>query len=902
MCSEAVAYPFQYETEAILKNGSRLKLRPIQREDAEAWLNFVSGLSLRTEHLRFHGAGRKWDMEDALRFCTVDYKDSFALVGEVFMEGRWKIVAIGRYYRLPRRNRAQIALVVADDYQGRGIGTKLLEALRQIARDNGITTFEGDVLAENDEMMQVFNDYGFHVTSEFEAGVYHVTFPISPTTRLVRREEERERSSTLVSLRSIIFPRSVVVIGASRQPGSIGNLLLKCILDSGFSGTVYPVNPNAEAVISVKTYPSVLDIPDGVELAVIAVQAPLVARVADECGRKRVRAIIVVSEGFSEAGPEGASRERELREITLGHGMRLLGPNCMGVINTDPAIKLNATISTVYPPRGNVAFLSQSGALGLVILDYASRLNIGMSSFVSVGNRADISSNDLLQYWEEDPATRVVLLYLESFGNPRKFGRIARRASSVKPIVAIKAGRTVGGLPVTASGTRALVTPEIAAEALFRQTGIIRVDTLEELFDVAALLSSQPVPEGRRVVIVTNGRGPGALAADACVRLGLALPEFSPEALEKLKVVIKGKTALSNPLDLSAQATVEEFEGVLKTLASDGNSDAVIAMFIPPVAVDREAMAQGMSRAARLFQQNRKPLVACFMGERGFKAKLGPKGRYVPCYPFPEDAVSALARAVGYHEWRKKPKGVIPKFTGLKKARARRLVQAAMSRSTQRPLLLSDSEIALLLDCYGMRLIETRTAATGSEAAAAASDMGFPVVVKLASSTIMRNTDVGGVILDLKSEDEVVRAFEIIKTRLVGMGREAEMEGVKVQRMVVGGIEAMVSVTDDPAFGPLIVFGSGGMYAELLNDIAVRLHPLTDIDAEELIRSLRMAKLFEGYGGARPSDLAALKDLLLRVSALIEDMPQIAELDFNPVRVMPQGEGYWIVDARIVVR
>jgi acetyltransferase len=466
----------------------------------------------------------------------------------------------------------------------------------------------------------------------------------------------------------------------------------------------------------------------------------------------------------------------------------------------------------------------------------------------------------------------------------------------------MKAGRTPAGSRAASSHTGALATPEIASEALFRQAGIIRVDTLEELFDVASLLSNQPLPKGKRVAIVTNGGGPGILAADACEQLGLALPEFPEETLDKLRSVIKRETGLSNPLDLTAQTTVEEFEGVLKILANHTTNDAVIAIFVPPVVVDREVMAQAISRAGRSFQRYRKPLLACFMGERGFKAKLGSEGSYVPCYPFPEDAVSALAGAVSYNEWRKRPKGVIPRFAGLKKARARKLIEAAMSRSAQRPLWLSDSEIARLLDCYGIRFTETRIARTASEAAAVAARIGFPVAVKLASSTIVHKTDVGGVILDIRSEDEVIRAFESIRASLVKMGREAEMDGVKVQRIVGGGIETIVGVTEDPSFGPLIMFGTGGIYAELFKDVAVRLHPLTDLDAEELVSSVRMAKLFEGYRGSPASDVRALKELLLRVSLLIEDIPQITELDFNPVKVMPNGEGYWVVDARIMVR
>lgn len=901
MANETVAYPSQYETEVVLKDGSRLRLRPIRKEDAEAWVTFIARLSPQTKYLRFHYIPKEMGMDDALRFCTVDYKDTFALVGEAFRDHRWEIVAIGRYYRLPKRHSAEIAFVVADEYQGKGIGTRLVEHLCKVGRDNGIKAFEADVLAENDEMMLVFRDYGFHVASELEAGVYHITFPIAPTTRVVKGEEERERFSTLVSLHSLLFPRSVAVIGASREPGSTGNLLLKCILEAGFSGTVYPVNPNAEAVIAVKAYPSVLDIPDSVELAVIAVPTPLVARVSDECGRKGVRAAIVISDGFAERGPEGAMRERELREITLGYGMRLLGPNCMGVINTDPTVRLNATFSPLYPPRGNVAFLSQSGALGVSILDYASKLNIGMSSFVSVGNRADISPNDFLQYWEQDPATGVILLYLESFGNPRRFSRIARRVSSVKPIVAMKGGRTPAGSRAASSHIGALATPEIASEALFRQAGIIRVDTLEELFDVAAFLSNQPPPKGRGVAIVTNGGDRGLLAADTCEQRGLALPQFSKETEEKLRGVIKREVVVSNPLDLTAGATAAEFEAVLEVLAGSSESDAAIAILIPTVAINAEAMEQVIGRSARFFRRRQKPLLACFVGERGFKTKLGAEGSYVPCYPFPEDAVSTLAKAVGYNQWRKKPKGTIPRIRGIRRAKAKDLIEAVMKRSARRPIWLSDDEIARLLDCYGIQFAETRLAATPVEAAAAATAIGFPVAVKLASSSIVRKTDVGGVVLDVKSADEVIEAFETIRARLARIGREAEMQGVKVQRMVTGGMETIVGVTQDPSFGPLIMFGTGGIYAELLKDIAVKLHPLTDLDAEELLSSIRMARVFEGYRGSPPHDMAALKDLLLRLSALIEDIPQIAELDFNPVKVMPQGEGYLVVDAMITV-
>jgi acetyl coenzyme A synthetase (ADP forming)-like protein len=895
------AYPAQYETEVLLKDGSRILLRPIKKDDVERWLDFISRLSHRTKYLRFHSVP-KLGREDAIRFCSVDYDNAFAFVAEVLRDRRRDIIAIGRYYRIPHKPSAEVALVIEDAYQGKGIGTKLMEWLANVARDNGIITFEASVLSENREMMNVFKDYGFHVTSQREEDAYRVTFPIARTKRVTQKEEERERIATVTSLRSLMYPRSVAVIGASREPGTIGQLLFRCIMQNGFSGVVYPINPNAEAIMSVKTYPSVLDVPGYIDLALIAVPAPLVAKVTDECGRKGVSGIVVISDGFKERGGEGIQREQELRDIALGHGMRIVGPNCMGVINTDFAINLNASFSLVYPPPGNIAFLSQSGALGLSILEYANNLNMGISTFVSVGNRADISSNDMLQYWEQDKATKIILLYLESFGNPRKFARIARRVSSVKPIIAVKGGSSTVGSRAASSHTGALATPQIASDALFHQAGIIRVNALEELFNVATLLSNQPVPRGNRVAIVTNGGGPGIIAADACEHYGLALPELPPEVIEALRAVVKRDITFRNPLDLTAGATEEEFKGVLTILADDNSFDAVLTIFIPPTIVDPKEAEDAMRQVAPLFQRKKKTLLACFMGQRGFKTKLGSSGKFVPCYPFPEEAVSALAKAAEYSDWLKRPKGSIPKIRGLKRERAQKLIDSALISSPERPLWLSAQGIADLLNCYGIRIAETVVAKTPAEAATTTSRLGFPVAVKLASSTIVHKTDVGGVALGLTSEKEVEKAFTDIKAKLAEMGRQTEMEGVTVQRMVTGGIEVIVGVTQDPSFGPIIIFGLGGIYAELIKDVAVRLHPLTDVDARELVGSIKMAKLFEGFRGAPPSDTHSLEDLLLRLSALVEDIPQIAELDLNPVKVMEQGKGYWVVDARIMVR
>ena len=725
---------------------------------------------------------------------------------------------------------------------------------------------------------------------------------ITEQPKTLEKIEQKEQIPNLESLRPLLSPQTVAIIGASRHPGTIGYLLLQCMVQAGFTGTVYPVNPNADSIMSIKAYPSVLDVPDKVELAVIAVPAKLVSKVADDCGKKGIRALIVISDGFREVGPEGALREEELRNIIQRYGMRMVGPNCMGIINTDVSIKMNATFSPVFPPAGNVAFMSQSGAMGLTILEQANNLNMGVSTFISAGNRIDVESNELLEYWENDSATEVILLYLESFGNPRRFARIARRISRKKPIVVVKSGSTPAGSRAAASHTGAIATSDVTIDALFHHAGIIRVNSMQELFDVATLLSNQPLPTGRKLVIITNGGGPGIIAADASARSGLVLPQFSPETEAKLKSVALRDITINNPLDTTAGSTPEEFCHMLEILANDVGNDAVLAIFVPPVATELTAMETAIRNVAPIYWRRRKPLLACFLGERGFKAKLGSKGRFVPSYPFPEEAITALVRAVEYVETRSKPKGKIPRFQGLKKDKARKIIEVALSASGRKPVWLTADEAYQLLDCYGIRFANMGVAKTADEAAALASKLQFPVAVKLDSSSLVHKTDVGGVVLGLTSENEVRRSFDDIRAKLAGLGRENEMQGVIVQEMIKGGIETIAGVTQDPSFGPLIMFGSGGVYAELVRDVALRLHPLTDLDAKEMVVSIKMAKLFEGYRGSLPSDIKAVEDLLLRLSAMVEDLPQIGELDFNPVTVMPEGEGCWVIDAKIMVK
>jgi acetyltransferase len=539
--------------------------------------------------------------------------------------------------------------------------------------------------------------------------------------------------------------------------------------------------------------------------------------------------------------------------------------------------------------------------MGEVILGYARSLNIGLSTFVSAGNRADVSPNDLLQYWEHDPATKVILLYLESFGNPHNFMRITRRVSAKKPIVVVKSGSTSAGSRAASSHTGALATSETVTEALFRQTGLLRVNGVEELFDVASLLSNQPVPKGRRLVIVTNGGGPGILAADAASNHGLLLPEITGETLEAIKPHLKRNIHVNNPLDTTAQASPAEFEGILTELAVDKGSDAVLFIFVPPSMVDVKEVENGLRRVAPLYRSNKKTLLVCFMGHKGFSAEVGTPGKYVPSYTFPESAISALAKAVEYSERLARPESAPVKFHDVNREKAQQIISVARKQSPQPRSWLAGDQIGTLLGCYGIRYAETKFAKTPHQAAAIATKIGFPVVIKLASATITHKTDVGGVQLNINSEKDVIQAFETIEAKLTQLGREKEMDGVMIQKMVTEGVEAIVGVSNDPSFGHLIMFGTGGVNAELMHDVAFRLNPLTELDIQELIGSIKMTKLFDGYRGLPPADKPALQELLARLSAMVEDNPQISELDFNPVKVLPEGQGYWVVDARIAI-
>ena len=686
-------------------------------------------------------------------------------------------------------------------------------------------------------------------------------------------------------LRAVFEPRTVAVIGANRARGKIGSEILHNLIATGFTGRMAVVHPVAEEIDGVRAYRNVREIPGDVDLAVIAVPADCVVPAVLDCVVKGVKALVVISAGFGETGAAGRERERALLAAVRGAGIRLIGPNCMGVINTDPAVRLNVTFAPTVPPAGRVAMSTQSGALGLAILEYARELHIGFSTFVSVGNKADVSSNDLLEYWADDPRTDVILLYLESFGNPRKFGRLARRITREKPIVAVKAGRSAAGARAAASHTGALASSDAIVDVLFRQAGVIRTTTIEELFDVAMLLAHQPTPHGRRVGILTNAGGPGILAADACEAHGLVLPPLSEASVARLQSLLPASASIGNPVDMLASASADHYEATLTTMLEDEQLDSVLVIFIPPLVTREADVAQAVQRAA--LAHPGKTVAGIFMSAKGAPPALAP----IPCFRFPESAAVALARAAERGEWLLKPDGTIPVFDDLDRTAARAVIDAARPRGSG---WLTPIEVEMLFAAVGIPTARSETVTSEADAVAAAGRIGYPVVLKALGKDILHKSDVGGVVLDLASEAAVAAAWRGLGQRLGG-----RMSGGLVQEMVAGGVEMLIGATEDRTFGPVIACATGGTLTELIRDAAFRLHPLTVDDAAEMIDGLKGARLLRGYRGAPPLDEGALRDCLLRLSALLEICPEIRELDVNPVRVLPRGAR--ALDARVRV-
>jgi acetate---CoA ligase (ADP-forming) len=889
---QAGAYPESRSTDVVLKDGSTVHVRPIRANDEAGLLAFLRGLSMTSRIFRFFAQTTDSVLvEQARRSAHVDYLRRFGLVATAGSDDR----IIGHsFYAAIGDDRAEAAFAVADQYQGRGLGTILLGLLAEIAVERGIRTFEALVMPDNYAMLDVFRQSGFPTKTEFDGSELQVTFPTSLTPEALERFDRRDQISATNALTPFFKPRGVAVIGASRRRGTIGGELFHNLLDYGFTGPVYPVNPNAPVVQSVTAYPTIEAAPGPVDLAIIAVDAADVARAAEECARKGVRSLVVISAGFGETGDEGRARQAALLRICRESGMRLIGPNCMGILNTDPAVHLNATFAPKTPPPGRIGFSSQSGGLGLAVIEYANRLGLGLSTFVSIGNKADMSGNDLLNYWESDPMTDVILLYLESFGNPRRFSRIARRVGRTKPIVAVKSGRSPAGARATSSHTGALIAAsDVTVDALFRQAGVIRTDTLEELFDVAACLANQPVPKGRRVGIVTNGGGPGILCTDACIAEGLEVPLLAEASQARLRAFLPSEAGVGNPVDMIASAPAEHYRESIRIVAEDPAIDALIVLFVPPLVTRPDDVAHAIVDAVRAME-HRKPVLSVFMSAKGMLDELTAADFRIPSFGFPESAAIALARVAQYGDWRRKPLGTVPQFDGLRRVEGAAIVASALARGDG---WLAPEETHALLSCYGLPVAPQRVVATAVEAGAAGEALGGPVVLKALGPKILHKTELGAVRLHLEGRHAVQAAAEDMAERLTTAGYAPA--AFLVQPMVPPGIEMIVGVVHDPQFGPVAACGAGGTVVELMRDVSVRLTPLTEQDAEEMLRDLKTYPLLTGFRGQPPADVAAVCDALLRTSAMVEDLPQISELDCNPIVVHEHGAV--IIDARIRV-
>lgn len=863
-------YPRQWEADVVLSDGGTVYLRPILPSDGENLVAFHGKLSDRTRYYRYFGPYPRMPKRDVERFSRVDHHDRVALVALLGDE----IVAVGRFDRLSDPEQAEVAFVVADGHQGRGLGSILLEHLAAAAQECGLRSFVAEVLAENAQMVRVFRDAGYQVKRSMVEGAVHLEFNIDPTEESVAVARAREQAAEARSVHNLLHPRSVAVIGASTDRSKIGHAVFTNLLTADFAGPVYPVNAEHRSVRGVRAYASVLDIPDDVDLAVVAIPAAHVDEVLDACLAKGVKALVILSSGFSESGPGGREVERRMVRAARVHGMRVVGPNALGVINTASRYRLNATLAPRLPGRGRTGFFAQSGALGVAILDAATDRGLGLSTFVSAGNRADVSGNDLLQYWQTDPSTDVVLLYLESFGNPRKFARLARRLARTKPVVAVKSGRNAVRQGLAATSVQ---VDETSVQALFEQAGVIRVESVAQLFDTAALLAHQPLPAGERLAIVGNSSALGMLAADVA-------------RAQDLEVV-------HEPVDVGASASPEEYARAVRDAALRQDVDALVAVFAPPVAVPGTEYARALREALHEADTiASKPVATTFLAAEGVPAELavpGPDGAAawgsVPSYPSPERAVIALARVARYARWREAPKGEFRRPDGIDVDRSHELVDRWLSERIER---LSDEQTTELLSCYGIGIVPFRLARSAEEAVAAAQELGGPVALKSTSEHLRHRSDLAGVRLDLGSAELVRTAFE-------DLGASSGQDGVYVQRMARRGHSCVLELAEDPSFGTLVAFGLSGVASELLGDKAYRAVPLTDVDAARLVRAPRAAPLLTGYRGAEPADLEALEDLVLRVAVLAEALPEVRDLVLEPV--LASSGGVAVTGARVAL-
>jgi len=884
----------------ILRDGSTAFLRLSEPSDKEPLREFFHRLSPESRKLRFFSSAEPAEALLARQCDSSNPRSQLTLIVSRIIGGASRIIATGSYAARDETS-AEVAFAVDDEFQGKGLGGLLLERLALLAARNGFVRFWALTRVENQLMLETFRRSGFPLHSKVEDECVEIDFSVAPSQDSVSRSEMRDRVFTTASLHPFFKPRSVAFIGASRDMSSVGHRILDALVSGGFLGPIYAVNPNATRVGSLPAYPSARQIPSGTDLAIVAIPRDDVLSAVDDCAAAGVRALVVITAGFAEADGEGRVLQDKLLERVRGHGMRMIGPNSMGLVNADPDVRLNASLSPGLPPHGGVAMSSQSGALGLAMLALARQRHVGVSTFVSVGDKADISGNDLLQYWQGDDATRVILLYLESFGNPRRFARIAKSVSRSKPIVAVKASRR------TAAGFEGPqdfppMSGDAPVVALFRQTGVIRAETLDEMFDLAAALERQPLPAGRRVAILSDGGGPGLLCADACRAARLSVAPLSDSTKERLAVFLPPSRAIGNPLELFFASSADLYAQALETLLLASEVDALIAIHTPLDANGSAVMLEAIRRgtaAGRAAGVAGKPVLACLVAKDDSGAPIMLAGESIPTYAFPESAARVLGKVAAYAQWRAGPHGIIPDFEDIDPDSARAICRKAIEERGAG--WLTAEEAREVLGAMSLPVAPGGVARTADEAARLAGNAGFPVSVKLASRRILHKTEKGGVHLNLDDEAAVLGAFEAIRRSFGGDGGLDAMEGVIVAPMVGSGVEVRVSMVEDPSFGPLIAFGLGGIHVEVAADVSVRVTPLTDRAAAAMVREIRGFPLLQGYRGYPPGDIEAIHDVLLRVSRLVEEVPDIAELELSPIFVGPPDQGCRIGDARIRV-
>jgi acyl-CoA synthetase (NDP forming)/GNAT superfamily N-acetyltransferase len=867
--------------DSVRSDGGLVRIRTIAETDLDSLRALHARASDRSVYLRFFTLSRDTADEYVEKLIEPGGGARHALVACI----RGEIIGVAAFEAV-NDTAAEFALLIADEWQHEGIGTLLLEHLASVARHNGIHRFVADVLAENAAMLRVLRDLGFETHLTLDDQTIRVVFDIMPADHLVAVVGERERSADAASLRPLLAPRSVVVVGASERPGSVGHQVLVNILGGGFTGTVLAVNPHRTSVLGVPCVASPADLAEAPDLAVVAVPAPAVPGVVRACGERGVRAVLLLTAGFGELGSSGRSLQNEVVAIAREYGMRLVGPNCVGVVNTDPEVRLDATFAELPTKPGVLGLVSQSGAFGIAFLAAAARRGMHVSQFVSVGNKADVSGNDLLMAWEHDPRTKVIGMYLESIGNARKFVRIARRVAASKPIVVIKAGRSTAGQRAGQSHTAAAASSDIAVDAMFAEAGALRVSTVQEMLDAAWVLAEQPLPAGPRVAIIGNSGGPGILAADAVSGAGLQVVELPPATQDLVRQAVPHAASTQNPIDLGAAAQPDEVGAAVRAVLAAADVDAVLTVFTEVAVVDAAATLAGVVAAA---ETSDKPLIATQVGGAERAVQMAAPGRSVPVFGFPEPAAAALGVAYRYAQLRTQQPASISRPDGIDQAPAREVVEAALASGAE---WLGPDEVSRLLIHYGIPVCPQRVVSGADNAARAAAELGYPVALKVAGG-VVHKTDVGGVRLGIRDEAELRAAVADI-TAIVAGATE-----VLIQPMAAAGTELIVGAVQDAQFGPMVMLGAGGVLADLVDDKAFRLAPLAAAGADEMIAGLRLSRLLDGYRGRPVVSRQAVRDVLMRVAALVDDLREVAELDLNPL--VCTGDELIVVDARIRV-